>query len=225
MNYQGIILALILSVSGWAYGAGGEFYSETLYTSRYGFLTDTHLRLTALRHEDFHVYGLLYMQRQDHSSTQETLYTKNRLMYGAGFRYRLIYNLSLAGELISEDRSRFGLYVGDIFQYQWSELQLFSEFYAESFVLPEYSQDPISSGWFKQGWRKKLSHVTFDIYAELNLRQSPSPDLGRDIRHVRLGTRFTYFFTDRIYMQALGYQVVNETPSEPEGLLVLGGAF
>lgn len=180
-----------------------------------------------MKTESYAVYagGAIQIQGKT-SSSQEQLFEKNRTMAILGVRHSIWKSLSALLEFRTEERSRGGLFAGDIWQYQLKGQNVFSEFYAESLILPDFDNSPISTAWFKQGLRYHLAHnVLFDPFVELYLRRSPTPDLGRTTEQARLGIRATYL-KDSWTVSTLIYQSYEkEKVGYVEGLLVIGGAF
>lgn len=218
-------LGLFVPVSAGA--LGGEIYSETTYVPQYGLLTETQLRGLLWSSERGALYLGAALQRQDKtSSSQDPLYEKNRVMATAGGRWILWKSLTALIELRTEERSRGGLYAGDIWEYSLAAAPLFSEFYAESFVFPSFHNDPVTTAWFKQGFRFHLTkHFLLDPYVELYMRRSPKPDLGRDVEQARVGLRGIYLVSTWS-AQVLFYQsFVKDESSHDEALLVIGGSF
>lgn len=206
----------------------GEVYSETTYVPQYGLLTDTQVRAKFFQHEQNVLYVGATLQRQDKiSSDDEILYSKNnRALAVLGGRAGLWKSLTAFAEYRSEKRSRFGLYLGDIFEYQFKEAPLFSEVYVESVALPSFHRNPVTTAWFKQGLRYRLSEKSIvDPYIELYSRRSPTADLGRDTDQVRLGVRGIYFF-GTWFTQLLVYQSFEKHERDhEEALFVFGGEF
>ncbi|WP_374000476.1 hypothetical protein [Bdellovibrio bacteriovorus] len=205
----------------------GEVYSETTYVPQYGLLTESYLRLMLVKKEKFATYVGASIQVQNKTrSAQDDLYDKNRAMALVGGRFNLWKNLFVLAELRTEERSRGGLYLGDMWQYPVANQNMFSEFYAESMILPSFHNDPVSTAWFKQGLRfSPAQNIFLDAFVELYLRRSPDPDLGRDTEQARAGLRGIYLI-DSWSVAALLYQSFprNEASHE-EGLLVIGGSF
>ncbi|MNJ94862.1 hypothetical protein D3C87_125650 [compost metagenome] len=204
-----------------------EIYSETTYVPQYGLLTESQLRFVVASKDKLALYVGAALQRQDKTiSSQDDLYEKNRVMAVVGGRWVIWKNLGLILEARTEERSRGGLYVGDIWQYSAAGLPLFTEFYVESFVLPSFHNDPVSTGWLKQGLRYQLAErFLLDPYLELYARRSPSPDLGRNTDQGRIGLRGIYL-RENWSVAAMFYQSypTDEAPHE-EALLVFGGTF
>lgn len=206
----------------------GELYSETTYVPRYGLLTETQVRGLFYTNPKMSLYVGVALQRQDYTSPekQEPLYIKNLVMATLCSRFQIWKSLGLLVELRTENRSRGGLFFGDIFEYSLAEKSLFSEFYTESFVFPGFHNDPVSTLWFKQGFRFSINKfILLDPYLELYARKSPMPDLGRDTQQARLGARLHYAH-DSWNVQILVYESFEkERSSHNEALLVIGGQF
>lgn len=205
-----------------------EFYSETNYVPQYGLLTESQLRFLVVAKEKAAVYVGAALQRQDKTeSSQDKLYDKNRVMATLGARWNFWWNFSAMIEARTEERSRGGLFVGDIWQYQLGKAPLFSEFYAESFVFPSFHNDPVTTVWFKQGLRFHLvERVLLDPYVELYATRSPSPDLGRNAEQGRAGLRIwalqAHWNAGLLVYESFPF---NGDSSHMEALLVLGGRF
>lgn len=205
-----------------------EVYSETTFVPQYGLLTETQLRAKLFQFEKNIFYIGAALQRQDKtSSDDEALYSKNRAMAVIGARIVLWKSLSALAEYRTERRSRYGLFFGEIFEYQYKTAPLFSEFYLESIAWPSFHREPVTTVWFKQGLRYRLEQSPFiiDPYVELYLRRSPSADLGRDTEQARTGLRGIYQF-NLWSAQVLVYKsFVKNERAHDEVLLVLGGEF
>ncbi len=205
-----------------------EIYSETTFVPQYGLLTETQLRVKLFQVEKNVFYIGAALQRQDKtSSDNEALYAKNRAMAVVGTRLVLWKSLVALVEYRTERRSRYGLSFGEIFEYQFKDAPLFSEFYIESIALPSFHRRPVTSVWFKQGLRYRLQQTAFiiDPYVEIYTRRSPSADLGRDTEQARLGVRGIYQF-NLWSAQILVYKsFVNHERAHEEVLFVLGGEF
>ncbi|WP_413560871.1 hypothetical protein [Bdellovibrio sp. HCB209] len=166
-------------------------------------------------------------QRQDKTdSSQDALYDKNLVMPLIGARYQIWNSLHIFAEARTEDRSRIGLFAGNMWQYELVSLNAFTEFYAEGVILPSYNNDPVSTGWIKQGFRFNLSQAwKFDPYIELYGRRSPTPDLGRDTDQARAGARLIVA-GEKFSASLLAYEAfVSGEKSHNEAMLVFGGAF
>lgn len=210
-----------------AQAAIGELYSETTYVPQYGLLTESNLHFFLLKGERYALYAGAAVQLQNKTtSSQDPLYDKNRTMPLLGGRVAIWKNLFAMGELRTEERSRIGLFAGDMWQYTLSTWNVFSEFYAEGMILPSFHHDPVSTGWFKQGLRFAPANRLFlDPFVELYIRRSPTPDLGRDTEQARIGLRAIYLF-ENWSVAALLYQSFPQGEStHEEGLLVIGGSF
>lgn len=173
------------------------------------------------------VYLGAVVQRQDKTSPdQDSLYNKEYLLAEAGFRFKIWKNLHLLAEARTEDRSRWGLFVGDMWIYPVSSLNMFTEFYAEGVLMPSYHHDPVSTGWLKQGLRFQIDpHFMIDPYLELYIRRSPTPDLGRDTEQARAGVRFLAAW-EKWSVGLLVYEsFVKDERSHNEALLYFGGSF
>ena len=206
----------------------GEVYSETTYVPQFGLLTETQVRAKFFQHEQNVLYVGATLQRQDKiKSDDQVLYSKNNRTMGVlGGRTALWKSLAVFAEYRTEKRSRFGLYFGEIFEYQFKEAPLFSEVYVESVALPSFDNSPVTTAWFKQGLRYHLSEkMIIDPYAELYLRRSPKADLGRDTEQARLGVRGIYLF-GTWSAQLLVYQSFEKHERDhEEALFVFGGEF
>lgn len=206
---------------------GGELYSETTYVPQYGLLTDTQLRFLFLERDPVTLYLGGAIQRQDKTKTsQDDLYSENLTMALVGGRVKIWKSLTAFFELRTEERSRGGVYAGNIWEYSLLEQNLFSEFYGEAIVLPSFHNDPVTTFWFKQGLRfQPITHFYLDPYLEIYLRRSPTPDLGRDTDQARVGLRALYAW-ERWTAGLLIYESwpTDEAPHE-EALFFLGGSF
>lgn len=206
----------------------GEVYFETAHIPQYGLLTDTQVRAKFFQCEQNVLYVGATVQRQDKfSHDDEILYSKkSRTMAVLGGRAVLWKFLTAFAEYRTENRSRFGLYLSEIFEYQFKKAPLFSEVYAESVALPSFHRNPVTTAWFKQGLRYRLSEKFIaDPYVELYSRRSPDADLGRDTDQVRAGVRGTYFW-GTWFAQLLVYQSFEKHERDhEESLFVVGGEF
>lgn len=206
----------------------GEVYSETTYIPKFGLLTETQVRAKFFQFEQNVLYVGVTLQRQDKiNSDDQVLYSKNNRTMGVlGGRAQLWKSLTAFAEYRTEKRSRFGLYLGEIFEYRFKEVPLFSEVYVESVALPSFDNSPVTTAWFKQGLRYRVSEkFIIDPYAELYLRHSPKADLGRDTEQARLGVRGIYFF-GAYSAQLLVYQSFEKHERDhEESLFVFGGEF
>lgn len=211
-----------------AFASIGEVYSETTYVPQFGLLTETQVRAKFFQHEQNVLYVGATLQRQDKiKSDDQVLYSKNNRTLGVlGARAAIWKSLTAFAEYRTEKRSRFGLYLGEIFEYRIKKAPLFSEVYVESVALPSFDNSPVTTAWFKQGLRYHLSEkVIIDPYIELYLRRSPKADLGRDTDQARLGARGIYFF-GTWYAQLLVYQSFEKHERDhEEALFVFGGEF
>lgn len=205
----------------------GEVYSETNYISKYGLLSDTQIRAHFFQLENSSLYAGVAMQRQDKlESSDFDLYEKNLVMPVLGGRARFWNVVSIFAEFRTEQRGRFGIYAGDMFEYEIFQAPVFTEGYIESVALPSFHNNPVTTAWLKQGLRYHLSEQgIIDPYIELYMRRSPDPNLGRDTEQSRLGVRGIYRF-GAWSTQLLVYQAYekNESPKE-EALFVIGGSF
>lgn len=221
------LLGVLLLSAELCWALSTEVYSESTYVPEYGVLSDTQVRIAPFHTESVTGYVGFALQRQDKTrSSQTQLYSEDIIMASAGLRIALTPYLSALAEFRTEDRSRLGLIAGNIWEYEISKTLLFSEFYGESLVLPSFHKDPISTLWMKQGLRYRLNKkFILDPFVEVYLRQSPSPELGRDTEQVRGGLRSLYL-QDAWSAALLIYQSFpkNERPHE-EALLVFGGRF
>lgn len=206
----------------------GEVYSETTYVPQFGLLTETQVRAKFFQHEQNVLYVGATLQRQDKiKSDDRILYSKNNRTMGVlGGRAALWRSLTAFAEYRTEKRSRFGLFLSEIFEYQFKEVPLFSELYAESVAIPSFDNSPVTTAWFKQGLRYRVSEkFIVDPYAELYVHRSPKADLGRDTDQARLGVRGIYFFGSW-YAQLLVYQSFEKHERDhEEALFVFGGEF
>ncbi|WP_374073455.1 hypothetical protein [Bdellovibrio bacteriovorus] len=220
------VFLLIVGVAP-ARAAMGELYSESTYVPQYGILTETQVRLPILQIESASLFIGAALQRQDStSSDQDALYEKNRVMAVLGGRWTVWKSLTLLAEFRTEERSRGGLYLGDIFEYDIKAVPMFSEFYAESFVLPSFHNDPVIAAWFKQGLRFRLSHhFILDPYLEVYVRRSPDADLGRDTEQARAGLRGIYLLGSWSAQVLIYESFVKDESSHNEALFVIGGSF
>lgn len=205
-----------------------EIYSETTFVPQYGLLTETQLRAKLFQFEKNVFYVGAALQRQDKtSSDNDALYAKNRTMAVIGGRIVLWKSLTALAEYRTERRSRYGLFLGEIFEYQFKNAPLFSEFYIEAIALPSFHRHPVTSAWFKQGLRYRLEQTAFiiDPYVEVYTRRSPKADLGRDTEQARIGVRGIYQF-NLWSVQILVYEsFVKHERAHEEVLFVIGGEF
>ena len=210
-----------------AFSIGGEIYSESTYVPQYGILTESQLRLIPFKKESLTTFVGVATQIQNKTkSSQDDLYEKNLVMATAGVRYSLHPMISLLAEYRTEDRSRFGILAGNIWQYDVLTRRVFTEFYGESLIFPSFHNDPVSTLWVKQGLRYEPSQQFYlDPFIEGYVRNSPTPDLGRDTNQLRVGLRALKVI-DTWMVSLLVYQsfVQDETPHE-EALFVFGGSF
>lgn len=208
----------------------GELYSENTYVPEFGVITDSQIRMVYTKSELIQPYlGFAHQNQFKTQDSQTKLFDRDFNMGIMGLRLKLHPLLTLIGEYRNESRSRFGLYSGHIWLTQLKSSLIFAEYYAESFVLPDFDNKPITTLWGKLGLRYQItSQLLLDPYLELNYRNSPNRNLGRNIEQFRIGIRSFYFLKNPsgIYLGALLYQSFpkNETPHE-EALLVVGGQF
>lgn len=206
---------------------GGELYSESNYVPQYGTLTESQIRWTFRQQTKVIPYiGAATQVQNKTSDSQEDLYEKNGVMAVAGVRAQITPLLSTLAEYRTEERSRLGLYSGNLWQYHFSSQLMFTEYYAESFILPHFDWDPISTVWIKQGLRfSPVTHFFVDPFLEGYIRNSPTPELGRTTQQFRTGVRALYQFKLwSISLLAFESFPNGEKPHE-EALLVLGGSF
>lgn len=224
-----VFLLFSVTVLPKASAAIAEVYSETNFVPQFGLLSDAQVRVKLYQSEVSAIYVGAALQRQDKiNSDDEILYSKkNRTLAVVGGRITIWKTLTAFAEYRSERRSRYGLYAGNIFEYQFKEMPLFSEVYAETVALPSFHRSPVTTVWFKQGLRNRLTEkFIVDPYAELYLRRSPTPDLGRDTEQVRLGVRGIYLFATSWSAQLLVYQSFEKHQRDhEEAILVIGGEF
>lgn len=205
----------------------GELYSESTYIPEYGVLNENYLRLFISTSEKLNTYlGISSQSQIKTSSTQSDLYEKDRLMPLVGVRGKIWGQLHYLAELRTQDRSRLGLFAGNIWEYSAAELPLFTEYYAEAISLPSFTNAPVMAGWLKQGLRfHPNSHLYVDPYVEAYLRQSPDPDLGRDTQQLRLGLRLLYSVSSWNISLLTYHSFEQHENDHLETLLVLGGSF
>lgn len=218
---------LVTTTAQASFTSSGEIYSETNYVPQYGLLTDTQLRYVFYKDVLAAVYLGAVVQRQDKTAPdQDTLYNKEYLMAEVGFRFKIWKSLHLLAEARTEDRSRWGVFLGDMWIYPVSSVNMFTEFYAEGVLMPSYHHDPVSTGWIKQGLRFQIDpHLMIDPYIELYGRRSPTPDLGRDTDQARAGVRFLGAWK-KWSVGLLVYEAfVKDERSHNEALLYFGGSF
>lgn len=222
-----ILISFLSTVPSFAFTVNGEVYSESTYVPEYGVLTESQLRLIPYKNDRLTTYvgaaGQLQTKTQD---SQSKLYDKSLVMAIVGGRYRITDMLSVLAEYRSEERSRFGIFAGHMWQYNVFQQPVFTEFYGESMILPSFHNDPISTLWVKQGVRYSLAeNVLLDPFIEAYLRRSPTPDLGRDTEQLRAGVRAIYLVKTWSF-SLLAYQSFpkDEKPHE-EVLFVFGGSF
>ncbi len=205
-----------------------EIYSETTFVPQYGLLSETQLRVKLFQAERNVFYIGAVLQRQDKiSGDDDDLYSKNRTMAVIGGRIVLWKSLTALAEYRTERRSRYGLFLGEIFEYRFKNAPLFSEFYIEAIALPLFHHNPVTSAWFKQGLRYRLEQtaVIIDPYVEIYTRRSPKADLGRDTEQARVGVRGIYLF-NLWSAQILVYEsFVKHERAHEEVLFVVGGEF
>lgn len=205
-----------------------EVYSETTYVPQYGLLSETQLRAKLFQFERNVFYIGVALQRQDKiSANDDDLYSKNLTMAIVGGRIALWKSLTALVEYRTERRSRLGLFLGEIFEYQFKDAPLFSEFYIESIALPSFHRNPVTSAWFKQGLRYRLetAAIIVDPYIEIYTRRSPKADLGRDTEQARIGVRGIYQF-NLWSAQILVYEsFVKHERAYEEALFIVGGEF
>ncbi len=210
-----------------ALAVGGEVYSESTYVPQYGILTESQVRLVPFKTDRLTTYiGAAGQLQSKTQPNQENLYDKSLVMAMTGARYKILDLLSALAEFRSEERTRFGVFSGSIWSYQFLQQTVFTEYYGESMILPSFHNDPISTLWIKQGLRYLVGqNLLFDPFVEAYLRRSPTPDLGRDTEQLRVGLRTIYLVKDWSF-SLLIYQSFpkNETPHE-EALFVFGGSF
>lgn len=220
------VFVLLVGITS-ARAAMGELYSESTHVPQYGILTETQIRLPVLQSKNAVLFAGAALQRQDStSSDQAALYEKNRVMAVLGGRWTIWKSLNLLAELRTEERSRGGLFLGDIFEYDLKAVPVFSEFYAESFVLPSFHNDPVTAAWFKQGLRFRLSgNFILDPYFEFYVRRSPDADLGRDTEQARVGLRGICLFGSWNAQILIYESFVKDESSHNEALFVIGGSF
>lgn len=205
----------------------GEVYSESTYVPQYGVLTDTQIRLIPFKTEKLTTFVGVATQLQNKTrSSQESLYEKNLVMATAGLRYSLIPMVSLLAELRTEDRTRLGVIAGNMWQYDVWTQKMFTEFYAESLILPDFHNDPISTVWVKQGLRFELAEQFYlDPFLEAYGRRSPTPDLGRDTDQFRVGVRGLKMINTWSVGLLVYYAFPKEESNHEEALFVVGGSF
>lgn len=185
------------------------------------------MNLFLLKSDSYAVYagGAIQVQGKT-TSSQDQLFEKNRTMAILGVRHSIWKSLSALLEYRTEKRSRGGIFAGDIWQYQIKEQNVFSEFYAESLILPDFDNSPISTAWFKQGLRYSLDqNFLFDPFVELYLRRSPTADLGRTTEQARLGIRASYLKNSWTVSTLIYQSYERDNVGHVEGLLVVGGTF
>lgn len=205
----------------------GEIYSESNHVPDYGLLTESVLRLHLYKNDTFTSYlGAAIQSQNKTQSSQTDLYDKNRVMALAGVKIPIWSTLTAILEARTEDRSRVGLFLGNIWIYPAAQLNAFSEFYAESMIMTAFHSRPVSTGWFKQGFRfQAQENFLVDPFAEFYIRRSPTPDLGRDTEQARLGLRMIYLFGSW-NASLLAYESFpRDEASHTEALFVIGGSF
>ena len=227
VTFLASLVAFLLLTAELCWALSTEVYTESTYVPEYGILSDTQVRLVPFKTGSFTGYVGFALQRQDKTrSSQTKLYSEDIVMASAGLRVSLNKYFQALAEVRSKDRSRLGLVAGQIWEYGLGENLVFTEFYAESLILPSFHKDPISTLWVKQGLRYRLNNAfILDPFVEIYLRQSPSPDLGRDTEQVRAGLRSLYV-QNNWSAAFLVYQSFpkDERPHE-EALLTFGGTF
>ncbi len=199
-------------------------YSETTYVPEYGLLSDNYLRFFVLPSTQPKVYVGISTQSQTKTENDQTdLYKKNRLMPLIGLRGKIWKDLHGLAEARTEKRSRMGLYAGNIWQYS---TLVFTEYYAEGMILPSFTNDPIFSGWVKQGLRfKPANSLYIDPYLELYARYSPDKDLGRDTQQARIGLRGIYLVNSWSFSLLTYQSFAKDESDHMEALFVVGGSF
>lgn len=205
----------------------GEVYSETTYVPEYGFLSDNYLRFFVYEANPVKFYlGLSTQSQGKTKSSQTSLYEKNRVMPLVGLRSHIWKDISGLIEFRTEERSRAGIYAGNIWEYSVKSANVFSEYYVEGMILPSFTNEPIFAGWVKHGLRyKPFNQFFIDPYLEGYLRISPDKDLGRDTQQFRLGVRGIYLW-NTWSVSVLTYQsFAKDEKGHLESLLVLGGTF
>lgn len=227
LTFIASLVGFLLLTAELCWALSTEVYSESTYVPEYGILSDSQVRLVPLKIESLTGYVGFALQRQDKTrSSQTKLYSEDIVMASAGLRVSLNKYISALAEFRTEDRSRLGLIAGQIWEYSFGKNLVFTEFYGESLILPSFHKDPISTLWIKQGLRYRLTaSFILDPFFEIYLRQSPSPELGRDTEQLRAGLRSLYV-QNNWSAALLIYQSFpkDERPHE-EALLTFGGSF
>lgn len=210
-----------------SFAIGGEIYSESTYVPEYGILSDTQFRFIPYTYQTARFdLGAASQIQTITKDDQVKLYDKSLVMALAGVRWNLTPWLGLLAEYRTEDRSRYGVFAGNIWLYNIANSNLFSEFYGESLILPSFHHDPTSTLWLKQGVRFNPAMGCYlDPFIEAYLRRSPTPNLGRDTEQLRAGLRGIYFVNSWSF-SLLAYESFpkDEKPHE-EVLFVIGGQF
>ncbi|MGZ3775214.1 MAG: hypothetical protein ACXVCY_15275 [Pseudobdellovibrionaceae bacterium] len=222
------ILFIILSLPFFRIWASqSEVYSETTYVPQYGLISDYRARLFLTKADFIASYvGASFQFQNKLNSSQDSLYEKSLITPLLGGRVLIWRNVFSFAELRTEQQSRIGFFTSNFWEYSVIDRDAFSEFYAESIVLPYYHQYPVSTAWFKQGFRyRPLNKVILDPFIEVYLRRSPTPNLGRDTEQGRIGVRSTLAF-EKWNISVLLYEAApfDAAPHE-EGLFIIGGAF
>lgn len=205
----------------------GEIYSETNYIPDYGLINESNLRLFIYGDNNKKAYiGVSNQSQINTEENQRKLYDKNRVIPIIGIRVHVCKDLHFVAEARTEQRSRIGIYAGNIWEYSIDPLNSFSEYYADAMVLPEYTGKPVLSGWIKQGLRfKPTQYLLIDPYLELYARSSPTPDLGRDTQQGRIGIRAVHVHNSWSF-SLLTYQTFpKEGSNHSEALIAIGGTF
>lgn len=206
---------------------GVELYSESTYVPQYGALTESHLRIIPKFFDSFTPYlGAATQIQSKTQDTQSKLYDKDYVMAVAGFRYHLNSHIAFLAEVRSEERSRYGLYAGNLWEYKFRSQSMITDIYSESIVFPAFHTDPVSTLWIKQGLRfRPAARWILDPFIEAYLRKSPTPDLGRDTEQLRIGLR-TFYLIDTWTFGILLYQSFpRDEVFHEEALLIIGGRF
>lgn len=220
-------ICTLSAASSLAYTVQGEIYSESTYVPQYGLLTESHVRIIPKVFGPFIPYLGAATQIQNKTrDSQDRLYAKNYVMAVAGFRYHLLPQIALLAEARTEERGRYGVFAGHLWEYQVQSQNIITDVYAESIVYPSFHNDPVSTLWVKQGLRfRPATHWILDPFIEGYIRKSPTADLGRDTEQLRAGLR-TYYIVNAWTFGLLAYQSFpKDEASHEEALIVIGGRF
>lgn len=208
-----------------------EFYSETVYDSRFDGSTNQTRARYYLNEYKIKPYISLNFSR-DLSHGNAPILMLNAWSPGLGILYKPIRNLGILIEsrrLVTEQIDTLNENIFGAYYYDFLNLNkyFFNEIYSEAFAVDRVEFRPYFMMSNKLGIRTRIfQNLNYDIYAEGFVKNSPNLGYGPSEHEARLGTRFSYYHQGLSFFLNVNYAPISDVKTNGiDFLFALSGEF